>query len=143
RARARDRGPRHRHRRPQGRRRNPHARHRGRNGRPGSRRKDQPMSFNLSDWALKHRSFVWFLMIVSLVAGALAYINLGREEDPSVSIKTMVVTAQMPGATTAEMLEQVTKRIENKLEELDELDFTRSETSPGVSVVYIDLKPTI
>ncbi|TWH31046.1 MULTISPECIES: efflux RND transporter permease subunit [unclassified Aminobacter] len=101
------------------------------------------MSFNLSDWALKHRSFVWFLMIVSLVAGALAYINLGREEDPSFSIKTMVVTAQMPGATTAEMLEQVTKRIENKLEELDELDFTRSETSPGVSVVYIDLKPTI
>ncbi len=54
------------------------------------------MSFNLSDWALKHRSFVWFLMIVSLVAGALAYINLGREEDPSFSIKTMVVTAQMP-----------------------------------------------
>src|SRR5690606_4837308 len=61
---------------------------------------------------------------------------------PSFSIKTMVVTAQMPGATTAEMLEQVTKRIENKLEELDELDFTRSETSPGVSVVYIDLEPT-
>ena len=101
------------------------------------------MSFNLSDWALKHRSFVWFLMIVSLVAGALAYVNLGREEDPSFSIKTMVITAQMPGATTDEMLEQVTKRIENKLEELDELDFTRSETSPGIAVVYVDLKPTI
>lgn len=101
------------------------------------------MSFNLSDWALKHRSFVWFLMIVSLIAGTLAYMNMGREEDPSFSIKTMVITASMPGATTQEMLEQVTKRIEDKLEELDELDFTRSETSPGISVVYVDLKPTI
>lgn len=101
------------------------------------------MRFNLSDWALKHRSLVWFLMIVSLAAGILSYMNMGREEDPSFSIKTMVISAQMPGATSAEMLEQVTKRIEDKLEELDELDFTRSETMPGTTVVYVDLKPTI
>ena len=53
--------------------------------------------FNLSDWALNHRSFVWFLMIISVVAGALAYTNIGREEDPNFSIKTMVVAALLPG----------------------------------------------
>lgn len=100
------------------------------------------MRFNLSDWALKHRSFVWFLMAISMVAGAMSYMNLGREEDPAFTIKTMVISASMPGATTQDMLDQVTTRIEDKLEELDSLDFTRSETMPGISVVYLDLAPS-
>ncbi len=99
--------------------------------------------FNLSDWALKHRSFVWFLLIVSMLAGAISYVNLGREEDPNFTIKTMVIAAALPGATIDETLDQVTKRIENKLEELDELKFTRSVTMPGQSVVYVELLPTV
>lgn len=98
--------------------------------------------FNLSEWALNHRSYVWFLMIVSLIAGTLAYLSLGREEDPSFKIKTMVIMAALPGATTEETLTQVTDRIEAKLKDLEEYDFTRSITRPGVSIVYLELKPT-
>ena len=61
---------------------------------------------NLSDWALGHRSFVWFLMGVCLLAGALAYGKLGREEDPPFAIKTMVVRAVWPGATIGDTLER-------------------------------------
>ncbi len=57
--------------------------------------------FNLSDWALKHRSLVWYFMIMFAVAGAFAYLGLGREEDPSFTIKTMVIQAQWPGASAA------------------------------------------
>lgn len=99
--------------------------------------------FNLSDWALKHRSFVWFLLILSLVAGTISYNNLGREEDPNFTIKVMVIGASLPGATVDETLRQVTTRIETKLEELDELYFTRSVTMPGQAVVYLELLPTI
>ena len=99
--------------------------------------------FNLSDWALLHRSFVWFLLIVSMLAGTLAYLNLGREEDPNFTVKIMVIGASLPGATTEETLSQVTTRIEKKLEELDELKFTRSVTMPGTAVVYVELLPTI
>ncbi|MCR8724985.1 efflux RND transporter permease subunit [Frigidibacter sp. ROC022] len=99
-------------------------------------------SFNLSDWALRHRSLVWFFMLVSLVAGALAYVEIGREEDPNFAIKTMIVSAALPGADTQETLTQVTDRIEKKLEDLDELDFTRSVTRPGQSIVYVELLPT-
>ena len=98
--------------------------------------------FNLSDWALNHRSFVWFLMIISVVAGALAYTNIGREEDPNFSIKTMVVAALLPGADVQETSTQVTDRIEKELEDLPELDFTRSETRPGQVVVYVNLLPS-
>lgn len=97
-------------------------------------------SFNLSDWALGHRSFIWFLMIVSLAAGALAYVNMGREEDPSFTIRTMVVSASMPGATAEQTVTQVTDRIERKLQELEWLDSTRSVTFPGQAVVYVDLR---
>ncbi|MCE8439518.1 efflux RND transporter permease subunit [Rhodovulum sulfidophilum] len=96
--------------------------------------------FNLSDWALGHRSLVWFLMIVSLVAGLLAYLSMGREEDPSFAIKVMVVSAALPGATAEETVTQVTDRIEKKLQEIDQLKFTRSVTYPGRSVVYVELR---
>ena len=99
--------------------------------------------FNLSDWALEHRSLVWYFMIVFGIAGIFAYTNLGREEDPSFTIKTMVIAAQWPGATVEETSLQVTDRIEKKLEELDSLDYTRSQTTPGQTVIYVNLKDTI
>lgn len=99
--------------------------------------------FNLSDWALNHRSFVWFLMIVSLVAGVFSYNSMGREEDPSFAIKTMVVSASLPGATAEETLTQVTDRIEKKLQELDNLKKTRSVTYPGQAVIYVDLMDNV
>ena len=98
--------------------------------------------FNLSDWALQHKSLVWYLMIVSMVAGLMAYVTIGRQEDPDFTIKTMVITAALPGATVQETLDQVTDRIEKKLLEVDELDFTKSVTWPGVSIVYVNLLPT-
>lgn len=97
---------------------------------------------NLSDWALHHRSFVWFLMIISTVFGILTYNVLGREEDPAFAIKTVVISASLPGATVEETMTQVTDRIESKLKDLPEYDKTRSITRAGLAVVYIELKPT-
>ncbi len=97
-------------------------------------------SFNLSDWALRHKSFVVYLMLVSALAGLYAYGRLGREEDPPFTIKTMVIRTQWPGATTTETVKQVTDRIEKKLEEVPHLDYLKSYTKPGDSVVYVNLK---
>ena len=99
-------------------------------------------SFNLSEWALRHQSFVWYLMFVGLLMGIFSYFNLGREEDPSFTIKTMVIQTRWPGATQDETLYQVTDRIEKKLEELDSLDYTKSYTRPGESTVYVYLRDT-
>lgn len=98
--------------------------------------------FNLSDWALNHRSFVWFLMIISTIFGVIAYGQLGREEDPSFAIKTVVISASLPGATVEETMTQVTDRIESKLKDLPEYDKTRSMTRAGLAVIYLELKPT-
>ena len=100
-------------------------------------------SFNLSDWALRHKSFVVYLMLAAAIAGYLAYNQLGREEDPPFTIKTMVVKTLWPGATATETINQITDRIEKKLEEVPHLDFVRSYTKPGESVVFVNLKDSV
>ena len=73
-------------------------------------------SFNLSEWALDHRSLVWYFMIAFMAAGLFSYLKLGREEDPAFTIKTMLIQAKWPGASAEEVTKQVTDRIEKKLE---------------------------
>jgi multidrug efflux pump subunit AcrB len=97
-------------------------------------------TFNLSRWALEHKSFVVYLMLVLTLAGTFAYRQLGRDEDPPFTIKTMVVKTLWPGATTLETMRQITDRIEKKLEELPNIDYARSYTKPGESVVFVYLK---
>ncbi|TWA67385.1 multidrug efflux pump subunit AcrB [Azospirillum brasilense] len=96
--------------------------------------------FNLSEWALRHRSFVWYLILSLTLAGGMAYMRLGREEDPAFTIKTMVVQANWPGATIEDTMKLVTDPIEKKLEEIPYLDYVKSYTKPGISVVYVNLK---
>lgn len=97
-------------------------------------------TFNLSEWALKHRSVVAYLMIVAVAAGVLSYFRLGRSEDPSFIIKTMVVQAAWPGATVEETLKQVTERLERTLQETPHLDFLRSFTRAGVTTIFVNLE---
>lgn len=98
--------------------------------------------FNLSEWALGHRSFVWYLMLAIVAAGAFSYLRLGREEDPAFAIKTMIVQANWPGATVEEMTNQVADRIERKLQELTTLDYTKSYSTSGQTTVFVNLKDT-
>ena len=95
---------------------------------------------NLSEWALKHRSFTVFIMIAVTLAGLTSYLRLGRAEDPPFTFRTMIVQASWPGATMDDMLQQVTERIERKLQETRGLDFLRSYTKPGLTTIFVNLK---
>lgn len=97
---------------------------------------------NLSEWALRTRQLTVYMMIVGVIAGAFAFVNLGRDEDPSFTIKTMLVTAVWPGATMEETQAQLTDRLERRLEETTGLDALRSITRPGIVTIYVDLQGT-
>ncbi|MCF6103377.1 efflux RND transporter permease subunit [Mesorhizobium muleiense] len=81
-------------------------------------------------------------MIAFALAGIFAYVGLGREEDPSFTIKTMVIQAQWPGASAQEVTQQVSDRIEKKLQELESVEHTRSLTTAGQTIVFVDLLPS-
>src|SRR6202521_5029375 len=94
-------------------------------------------NLNLAQWAITHRALVLFMILVLGAAGTYAYFNLGRAEDPSFTIKVMIVDVQWPGATASQIQEQVADRIEKKLQELPYLDRVESYSRPGVAVIQV------
>jgi multidrug efflux pump len=98
------------------------------------------MQTNLSEWALKHQPLIRYLIVVLLLGGALAYFQLGQDEDPPFTFRAMVVRAYWPGATAQQMAEQVADKIEKKLQEVPYADKIRTYTKPGEMVTTLQLK---
>ena len=94
---------------------------------------------NLSELAIKNRTLVWYFIIVIAIAGVFSYMKLGRMEDPAYTVRQMVVTAAWPGATARQMEEQVTDKIEKKLQDTPNLDYLKSYSRPGQTVIYVYL----
>ena len=87
--------------------------------------------FNLSAWAVSHRSLVLFLLIASLLVGAFSFTRLGRLEDPVFNVPTMTVVVAWPGASAQQMQDQVLNRIERELQKIEGIDHVRSFSRQG------------
>ena len=95
---------------------------------------------NLSEWAIRHRALVRFLMVIFLVSGVWAYSHLGQKEDPDFTFKAMLVRVVWPGADAQTTQLQVTDRLEKKLLEHPDLDYIRSSTKPAEAVLLVSLR---
>ncbi|MEX3917002.1 efflux RND transporter permease subunit [Paraburkholderia sp. BR10872] len=96
--------------------------------------------FNLSAWALRHRALVTFLVALATIFGALAYTRLAQSEDPPFTFRVMVIQTFWPGASARQVEDQVTTRIGRKLQETPYIDFLRSYSRPGESLVFFTMK---
>lgn len=101
------------------------------------------MDFNLSTWAVRNPAVVLFLIIAIGISGTWSYWSLGRAEDPDFTIKTMVAQAMWSGATADEMQRLVAEPLEKRLQELAELDYVRTYSRPGQTVMQIQLKDSV
>ena len=95
---------------------------------------------NLSEWALRHQQMVLYLIIVFMIGGVVSYLQLGRAEDPDFTFKVMVVRTLWPGASAAQVEQQLTERIEKKLAETPWVDVLRTASRPGESLTIVVLK---
>lgn len=98
------------------------------------------MKFNLSAWGLRHAPLVLFGMILSVILGVLAYIDLGRSEDPEMTIMVMTLDVAWPGATTREMEQQVVEKLQRTLQEVPLYDNVRSYVRPGRATMFLTLQ---
>ena len=96
--------------------------------------------FNLSRWALEHIPLTRYLIAVLLIGGMLSYARLGQDEDPPFTFRAMVVRANWPGATALQMAEQVTDKLEKKLQETPYIDKIRSYSKPGETLIILQLR---
>src|SRR6266513_3696716 len=95
--------------------------------------------FNLSALAVRERAVTLFLIIVIAVAGAYAFLRLGRAEDPSFTIKVLTVTAAWPGATAQEMEDLVAEPLEKRMQEVRWYDRVETMTRPGLALMTLQL----
>jgi multidrug efflux pump len=96
--------------------------------------------FNLSAWAVGHPALMMFLIAMLGLAGLLSYRSLGRAEDPSFTIKVVIVSAMWPGANAADMQDQVADPIEKKLQELPYIDKVTTYTKPSFTAMQVAFK---
>ena len=96
--------------------------------------------FNLADWALRHKSIIYYFIAVLFTFGIFSFTHMGRMEDPDFTMRTMVVGVSWPGASPQQMSDQVTDKLEEKLRDLPGVDYTKSFTDGSKSVIYINLK---
>ncbi|HAS87356.1 MAG TPA: multidrug transporter AcrB, partial [Candidatus Competibacteraceae bacterium] len=96
--------------------------------------------FNLSDWAIRHRALVGYFIVAVALMGVYGYQHLGQADDPPFTFKVMVVRTLWPGATAQDVEQQVTDRIEKKLQEAPHVDHLVSYSRPSESVILFMAK---
>lgn len=104
--------------------------------------RQEPGRFNLSALAVRERSVTLFFLIAIILAGAVAFVKLGRAEDPGFTIKVMTVVTAWPGATAQEMQDQVAEPLEKRLQELRWYDRSETFTRPGLAFTTVTLRDT-
>jgi len=97
-------------------------------------------SFNLSSWALRHQALVVFVLVLVTLFGIRSYSHLAQSEDPPFTFKVMVIQTLWPGATARQVQEEVTDRIARKLQETPDVDFLRSYSRPGESLLFFTIR---
>ena len=95
---------------------------------------------NLSRWALEHIPFIRYLIVVLLLGGIMSYSKLGQDEDPPFTFRAMVIRAYWPGSSSVQMAEQVTDKLEKKLQETPFVDKIRSYSKPGETLIILELR---
>lgn len=98
---------------------------------------------NLAEWAIRHKQIVYFFVIAIITGGLWSYFHLGRSEDPDFTIRQAVVTAAWPGASAQQITQQVTDPLEKKLQDTKGLDYIKSFTHDGKTVIYVNLKDSV
>lgn len=96
--------------------------------------------FNLSRWALEHIPLTRYLIIALLLGGILSYGSLSQDEDPPITFRAMVVRAYWPGATALQTANQVTDKLEKKLQEIPRIDSIRSYSKRGETLIIFQLE---
>ncbi len=106
----------------------------------GAQQNSEKAHFNLSEWALKNQVLVLYIMLMVTITGFLAYTKLGQSEDPPFTFKVMLVRTTWPGASAIEVEQQITDKLEKKIQEVPNIDYSSSYSRPGESMIFIVIK---
>ncbi|HET6880748.1 MAG TPA: efflux RND transporter permease subunit, partial [Pirellulales bacterium] len=92
-----------------------------------------------SQYFVYKRPIAWTLLCATALWGGYAYRSMPERQDPLIQIRSGVVVTRYPGASAAEVEQELTRKVEKKLAENPAVEHVRSVSREGLSVVYVDL----
>lgn len=97
---------------------------------------------NMSEFFVTKRPVAWTAMVSVLAWGVYAYLMMPQRQDPIIPVSTGVVVTPYPGAEAEKVEQEVTRKIERKIAENPAVDYVKSISRPGISIVYVELFET-
>ena len=98
---------------------------------------------NWAEWSIRHRQLVYFFAVLVFISGIYSWFAMGRSEDPSFTVRTMVVSTAWPGATAREVEEHITDKLEKQIQNVPQIDKLISYSRPGSSVIKVSIKDEV
>src|SRR5690554_2381770 len=98
---------------------------------------------NIARYSMKRTTTSWMVLLILLLGGIIALLNIGRLEDPEFTLKQAMVITQYPGATAQQVEEEVTYKLENAIQQLANVDHVTSVSKPGLSQITVEMQSTL
>ncbi|MFT6031795.1 MAG: multidrug efflux pump [Arenicella sp.] len=95
---------------------------------------------NLTQIAVNNNRTLLVLVFALFITGITSFFSLPKQQDPGFTIRAAVITARFDGASPQRVEQLVTKKIEEKVQEMPEIDFITSESLPGISIIQVNFQ---
>jgi len=95
---------------------------------------------DITTFALEKKRITIVALLLILVLGLLNFKNTSRAEDPGFIIRVAVVQTIFAGASPERIEQLVTDKLEKIIQEMPEIDFISSQSKPGISIIYVNVK---
>ena len=94
---------------------------------------------NITQFALKNDKVTIVFSILLFVYGIISFLDLPRAKDPGFIIRTATVVTHFPGASAKRVEQLVTDKLEKQIQEMSEIDFIKSTSKSGVSIIFVNI----
>jgi multidrug efflux pump subunit AcrB len=95
---------------------------------------------DIAGYFIQRRVTSWLVTLLLGIGGMLAFLDLGRLEDPSFTLKSAMVITSYPGASPQQVEEEVTYPLENAIQQLPSIKKVTSISSAGLSQISLELQ---
>lgn len=101
----------------------------------------KPEVGGLARYFVEHREVGWMALVAVLIWGWFSYLRLAQQEDPRIPERKAVLVTRFPGASATKVEQLVTKKLEDKVSELESMEEITSQSRAGVSIIYVNQRP--
>jgi multidrug efflux pump len=94
---------------------------------------------NITSFALKNDKVTIVFSLLLFIYGVISFLDLPRAKDPGFIIRTATVVTYFPGASAKRVEQLVTDKLEKQIQEMSEIDFIKSTSKSGVSIIFVNI----